>query len=404
MIKPLLLPLFLLLLFLSVSYTFFPCVNAVKSYSVVSSSNIKSSEDIAKRFLFNENERKEGKHSNNWAVLVCTSRFWFNYRHVANTLSFYHIVKGLGLPDSNIVLMLADDMACNARNSFPARIFNNQNKQLNIYGEDVEVDYRGYEVTVENFIRVLVGRHAEEVPRNKRLMSDEHSNILIYMAGHGGDEFLKFQDAEEINSNDIADAIEQMATKRRYNEMLIMVDTCQAGTLFNHLYSPNVLAVGSSAFGENSYSHHSDFDIGVAVIDRFTYYTLEFFQKYDVKRRKPSLEELFSSYSYPLLRSNPVYRKDLYKRDTSKVPVTDFFGSDIPIKFINLRYPLNIISNETLVEMKPELISKEPHTSLIRNEQQLSKKNVHKMPLQFNSKFFGACGIGTLVLLLGFVL
>uniref|UniRef100_H2Y7H5 GIY-YIG domain-containing protein n=1 Tax=Ciona savignyi TaxID=51511 RepID=H2Y7H5_CIOSA len=26
-------------------------------------------------------------HTNNWAVLVCTSRFWFNYRHVANALS-----------------------------------------------------------------------------------------------------------------------------------------------------------------------------------------------------------------------------------------------------------------------------------------------------------------------------
>ena len=28
-------------------------------------------------------------HTNNWAVLVDTSRFWFNYRHVANVLSVY---------------------------------------------------------------------------------------------------------------------------------------------------------------------------------------------------------------------------------------------------------------------------------------------------------------------------
>nr|KAF6507205.1 phosphatidylinositol glycan anchor biosynthesis class K [Rousettus aegyptiacus] len=39
-------------------------------------------------------------HTNNWAVLVCTSRFWFNYRHVANTLSVYRSVKRLGIPDS----------------------------------------------------------------------------------------------------------------------------------------------------------------------------------------------------------------------------------------------------------------------------------------------------------------
>jgi hypothetical protein len=58
----------------------------------------------------------EGGHTNNWAVLVCTSRFWFNYRHVANTLSMYRTVKRLGIPDSNIILMLSDDVACNPSN------------------------------------------------------------------------------------------------------------------------------------------------------------------------------------------------------------------------------------------------------------------------------------------------
>ena len=56
-----------------------------------------------------------------------------------------------------------------------------------------QVDYRGYEVTVENFIRVLTGRLPPSTPRSKRLLSDNRSNILIYMTGHGGDGFLKFQ-------------------------------------------------------------------------------------------------------------------------------------------------------------------------------------------------------------------
>ncbi|KAK6740612.1 hypothetical protein RB195_008830 [Necator americanus] len=58
-------------------------------------------------------------HTNNWAVLVCTSRFWFNYRHVSNVLALYHTVKRLGIPDSNIILMLAEDVACNPRNPRP---------------------------------------------------------------------------------------------------------------------------------------------------------------------------------------------------------------------------------------------------------------------------------------------
>ncbi|KAJ1502653.1 glycosylphosphatidylinositol anchor biosynthesis [Coelomomyces lativittatus] len=152
---------------------------------------------------------------NNWAVLVCTSRFWFNYRHIANTLSMYRSVKRLGIPDENIILMLADDVACNPRNRWPARVINDAKQRLDLYGKEVEVDYRGYDVTVENFIRLLTGRHEKDVPRSKRLRSDHQSRIFIYMTGHGGDEFLKFQDQEELAAQDLADAFEQMYEKKR---------------------------------------------------------------------------------------------------------------------------------------------------------------------------------------------
>lgn len=99
----------------------------------------------------------ESNHTSNWAVLVCTSKYWYNYRHVSNTLSFYRTVKRMGIPDSNIILMLAEDAACNPRNPYPAEVFNHESHKLNVYGTDVEVDYRGDEVTVENFIRVLTG-------------------------------------------------------------------------------------------------------------------------------------------------------------------------------------------------------------------------------------------------------
>ena len=52
-------------------------------------------------------------------------------------------------------------------------------------------------------------------PASKRLDTDERSNIFVYMTGHGGDEFLKFQDSEEISAFDLADAFEQMSAKKR---------------------------------------------------------------------------------------------------------------------------------------------------------------------------------------------
>ncbi len=91
-------------------------------------------------------------HTNNWAVLVDTSRFWFNYRHVANVLSIYHSVKRLGIPDSQIILMVADDMACNPRNPRPATVFNNQNQHIDVYGDDVEVRCSPPRVDLSEFV------------------------------------------------------------------------------------------------------------------------------------------------------------------------------------------------------------------------------------------------------------
>ena len=39
------------------------------------------------------------------------------------------------------------------------------------------------QVTVENLIRVLTGRLPPSTPRSKRLLSDDRSNILVYMTG-----------------------------------------------------------------------------------------------------------------------------------------------------------------------------------------------------------------------------
>jgi hypothetical protein len=73
-------------------------------------------------------------------------------------------------------------------------------------------------------------------------------------AGHGGDQFLKFQDADELSAHDLADALAHMRQRGRYRELLLMVDTCQAATLFDHITAPGVVAIGSARRGENSYA------------------------------------------------------------------------------------------------------------------------------------------------------
>lgn len=61
--------------------------------------------------------------------------------------------------------------------------------------------------------------------------------------------------------------------------------------MYKQIYSPNVLAAASALVGQNSYSHHLDPEIGVAVIDRFTYYNLETLEKLNGED-KSSLKDL----------------------------------------------------------------------------------------------------------------
>eukprot|EP01126_Amoeba_proteus_P048573 TRINITY_DN5623_c0_g2_i3.p1 TRINITY_DN5623_c0_g2~~TRINITY_DN5623_c0_g2_i3.p1 ORF type:complete len:193 (-),score=38.11 TRINITY_DN5623_c0_g2_i3:142-720(-) len=119
-----------------------------------------------------------------------------------------------------------------------------------------------------------------------------------------------------------------------------MVDTCQAATMHSKLYSANTIAIGSALLRENAYSHHLDHLIGVAVIDRFSYFTFEFLEKIGMDSNKTILD-LFSYYDPSLLKAHPLWRTDLYPRDISTVLLTDFFGSVSPVEVAVDVYPLS---------------------------------------------------------------
>ena len=207
----------------------------------------------------NNNQLKSGNHTSNVAIIVSSSRYWFNYRHVTNALSIYHLLKRGGITDDNIILMLADDIPCNMRNPFRGTIFPRGAKDGS--GEDLmwntEIDYAGTDVTVDAFLRVLLGRHLPGENGNNnndrngggsRALPkiDGETNLLVYLTGHGGDNFFKFQDGEELMSNDIASVFSQMHEMEMYNEILFISDTCQAFTMADEIKVPNVFSVGSS--------------------------------------------------------------------------------------------------------------------------------------------------------------
>merc|ERR1712212_1293183 len=117
-----------------------------------------------------------------------------------------------------------------------------------------------------------------------------------------------------------------MWVKRRYNEIFFMIDTCQAASMFQRFYSPNILSVASSLVGEDSLSHHVDPAIGVYIIDRYTYYALEFLERVTPNSKK-TMGEFLKVCPKRVCISTVGTRTDLFRRNPDLVPITDFFGS-----------------------------------------------------------------------------
>ena len=161
----------------------------------------------------------------------------------------------------------------------------------------------------------------------------------------------------------------------RYNEILFMIDTCQANTMYSKLYSPNIIATGSSELDQSSYSHHADNDVGVAVIDRYTYYNLEFLesQVQDISSKK-TVGDLFDSYTYEKIHSNAGVRYDLFRGGADAARsrlVTDFFGN-----VQNVEVDGSKTTNTTLEE---DLLSLSKHIASLRqraDEAEAAQKNV----------------------------
>jgi len=297
--------------------------------------------DAVLQHFFENDAKEKGRHDNNWAVLVCTSKFWYNYRHTTNTMVFYHLVKKLGISDSNILLFLAEDTACNPRNPVPATVFaayEDQEELHDFYQGDIEVDYRGPEVSVENLIRVLTAKHDDFTPKSKRLLSNERSNVLVYLTGHGGDGFIKFQNTETITSEDIANTFQQMDLQNRYKSLMFISDTCQASSLYSTLNSSNTISISSSRVGENSYSYRDDYTIGISLIDRFAYFTWRFFTRSALSKssaiaarnhaRTEKLHQLFYHYQHEKMLSNVTWDLNLHDLQFNNIKLMDFFGSN----------------------------------------------------------------------------
>lgn len=193
----------------------------------------------------------------NYGILVNCSKNYTNFRHMADIQLVYNVLLRNGFKSSDILMLFNED-----------QIQDQRNKQVGtLMIHNVEIKYHKIKPTVfdaPSLISMLRLRH------RKFTHLDENDNLLIFICGHGKNQFLKICDIYCLFKDDIMDILKELS--RRLNNIMLVLDTCEAESLIDFQHIPeNALVVCSSSHTESAYSLNVDRRLGISPADELAY-------------------------------------------------------------------------------------------------------------------------------------
>lgn len=93
-----------------------------------------------------------------WAVVIAASRGWSNYRHQADALAFYQLLKSRGYDDEHIILIEEDDIAGHPSNFDPGKVYISPDG-TDVY-EGAVIDYKLSELSPADLVDIFCGNVA----------------------------------------------------------------------------------------------------------------------------------------------------------------------------------------------------------------------------------------------------
>jgi len=186
-----------------------------------------------------------------WAVLVAGSNGFGNYRHQADVAHAFQIAKKHGIPETNIITMMFDDVARNPENPVKGKLFNKPTPKgvpgIDVY-DGIKIDYKGKSVTPQNFIKVLTGDATalSEHGAGKVLKSTAEDNVFVNFVDHGGTGLIAFPDgilhAKELNA-----ALKKMHASKMFKKLVFYLEACESGSMFQGLLPKDIDVYATTA-------------------------------------------------------------------------------------------------------------------------------------------------------------
>lgn len=209
--------------------------------------------------------------SDQYAVLVQGSHGWNNYRHQADVLSVYQMLKNNGFDDDHIILIIDKTLANDPKNPESGIIRAEDNGPDLLSG--AVIDYDNADLTPQDICNII----ANYSPLSEAL---GEANLLLFWSGHGhnrasnGADELAWRDADTgrgMTAELLRQTVSQMQQQRLYRKMLILTEPCFSEGVITPLAGiPGVLAMSSAGTYEQSFADNWSSELGVWRCDRFS--------------------------------------------------------------------------------------------------------------------------------------
>ncbi|KAI4302116.1 hypothetical protein MLD38_037902 [Melastoma candidum] len=212
--------------------------------------------DVSKMFLDSPDDSDKGTK---WAVLVAGSKDFGNYRHQADVCHAYQIMRRGGLKDENIIVFMYDDIANHPENPTPGIIINKPDGP-DVY-QGVPKDYTGNATTKENLYAVLLGNKKQlKGGSGKVLNSGPDYRVFFYYADHGAPGLLSMPVGEDVLARELNHVFKKMHSSRKYKSMVVYVEACESGSIFDGLLPENIGIYATTASNphESSFGYYCD--------------------------------------------------------------------------------------------------------------------------------------------------
>ncbi len=203
------------------------------------------------------------------AFLMATSKGWSNYRHQADVLQAYQLLKSHGLSDDQIILVLADDLAESESNPLPGTIRNSLDGE-NLY-QNVEIDYNLNTLSAQNIFNILNGNVTDETP--VVLTTKSTDNVLLFTSGHGLPGGMVFEGAQReiLDADYWNNVFDGMYNKHNFRQVFWSLESCYSGSIGEQIHTPGVMLMTGANSVETSKAYLYDAELGNWLADKFAY-------------------------------------------------------------------------------------------------------------------------------------